>query len=58
MKTNKEWDLYSLEEILDYKRLSAADKLRWLKEANRFCDIAIKGKRRRIWEKFREEGKI
>lgn len=57
MSQKKTWDLYSLEEIKAYASLSAKDKLIWLEEANRFCHNAIRGKRKKIWEKFRQ-GKI
>ena len=48
---------YSLESILAYRKLSAKDKLTWLEEANIFCHKFIKGKRKSIWEAFRQ-GKI
>lgn len=47
----------TIEEIRAYSRLSAKDKLNWLEEANRFSHKAIKGKTKKIWEKFRQ-GKI
>lgn len=48
---------YTLEQIAEYSRLSAREKLEWLEEANRFCAKALKGDRKRFWEMFRA-GKI
>ncbi|OGX04775.1 MAG: hypothetical protein A3G87_02920 [Omnitrophica bacterium RIFCSPLOWO2_12_FULL_50_11] len=44
---------YTLDQIRAYSKLSARNKLLWLEEANRFCQKAIKGKTRKIWESFR-----
>lgn len=44
---------YTLEQIREYRKLSARDKLNWLEEANRFSHKAIRGDRKKIWEKFR-----
>ncbi len=49
--------VFSYQQLVDYRQLSARSKLNWLEEANRFCAAAIHGKTRRIWEMFRA-GKI
>lgn len=48
---------YTISDIVAYGRLSAEQKLNWLEDANRFCQKAIKGKTKKIWEAFRQ-GKI
>lgn len=48
---------HTLEAIREYSQLSPKHKLEWLEEANRFSYLAVTGKRRKIWEMFRQ-GKI
>jgi len=44
---------YTEEQIRDYERLSAKDKLNWLEEANRFIHRVMPSRTKKIWEMFR-----
>lgn len=49
--------IVTAEQIREYRRLTPRQKLEWLEAANRFCHKALRGKRRQVWEAFRQ-GKI
>ncbi len=44
---------FTQQDIIEYSRLSARDKLNWLEEANRFSHTMLRGKTKKIWDKFR-----
>lgn len=41
------------EKILEYLRMSPRMRLEWLEDINIFNRKALRGERRKIWEKFR-----
>ncbi len=55
MKTKKKGFSYYLEDekIISYLALSPRMRLEWLEEIEEFNRKALRGKRRKIWEKFR-----
>ena len=54
MVTRKGFSYYLEDEkIIEYLKLSPRVRLEWLEEIDAFNRKALKGERRKIWEKFR-----